>query len=222
MQCFRPLLLVTLSLILLCAGAACVRRNSTPARFYLLQPTTTGSDAVTARATPVQALIGLGPIQFPEYLDRPQMVTAVSPHQLTLNEFERWAEPLKVNFAHVLAENLSFWMPAAQVLNFPWRSTVALDYQVTVDVSSFHAGPGEEVQLQAKWTILKNRRPLLHRNSRIVMPLQGSGYEARVSAQGKAVAMLSREIADAISTIHGPQAAMETTVPAASQTQTGD
>ena len=51
--------------------------------------------------------IGVFPVAMPDYLDRPQVVTRVSENEIKLDEFNRWAEPLKENFYTVLVENLS-------------------------------------------------------------------------------------------------------------------
>ena len=50
---------------------------------------------------------GIGPIKIPEYLNQPKIVTRKGPNELTLAEFDRWAERLKDNLTRVLAKNLS-------------------------------------------------------------------------------------------------------------------
>ena len=83
---------------------------STPSRFYILN-TLTASETIPATAAARGPVIGVGPITFPKYLDRPQIVTRASRHQLTLGEFDRWAEPLQDNVSRVLAENLALPHP---------------------------------------------------------------------------------------------------------------
>ena len=39
-------------------------------------------------------IIGVGPVKFPEYLDRPQMVTKNKEGILKFDEFNRWGESL--------------------------------------------------------------------------------------------------------------------------------
>ena len=51
-------------------------------------------------------LIGVGPIEIPSYLDRPQIITRMRLHELMLNEHALWAEPLDKALARVIALNL--------------------------------------------------------------------------------------------------------------------
>ena len=50
--------------------------------------------------------IGIGPIRFPAYLDREQIVTRTAQNRLDISENDRWAEPLEENFTRVLSQNL--------------------------------------------------------------------------------------------------------------------
>src|SRR5262245_66066254 len=88
---------------------------STPSRFYILNALT-ASDTMAATAGEQGPVIGVGPIMLPKYLDRPQIVTRASRNQLTLGEFDRWAEPLQDNVTSVLAENLARLIPTDPVL----------------------------------------------------------------------------------------------------------
>ena len=51
--------------------------------------------------------IGVGPIRFPDYLDRPGIVTRSSGNTIEIAEFDLWAGSLKDDFMRILAENLS-------------------------------------------------------------------------------------------------------------------
>src|SRR6266540_6222252 len=88
---------------------------STPSRFYILNtlPVSEMTPATAAERGPV---IGVGPITLPKYLDRPQIVTRASRNQLTLGEFDRWAESLQENFSSVLVENLALLIPTDHIL----------------------------------------------------------------------------------------------------------
>ena len=46
-------------------------------------------------------VIGLGPIRIPEYLNRPQMVVAITDNQYQLSEDHRWAERLDLSLIHI-------------------------------------------------------------------------------------------------------------------------
>ena len=104
--CFRGTLLILIMLSVVLAG--CVGTNpSQPARFYMLSPTNDTKTPAQANIGEGRITIGIGPVEIPEYLNRAQIVTRVSPTELKLAEFDRWAEPLNNNFSRVLAENLT-------------------------------------------------------------------------------------------------------------------
>src|SRR5262249_12243948 len=46
-------------------------------------------------AWPSEAHVGLGPVQIPEYLRQPELLTRTSPTELTRSYAERWSEPLE-------------------------------------------------------------------------------------------------------------------------------
>jgi uncharacterized lipoprotein YmbA len=80
------------------------------------------------------------------------------------------------------------------VVLYPWPRTTVPDYQVTVEVTQFDAGPGGEVVLAARWQILTaNEKELIMRKSRLTAA-GGQEYEAMVTAMGRTLDALSREI----------------------------
>ncbi len=179
-----------------CVGTA-------PSRFYVLSSLTGPKIETQAGADERRLAIGIGPIEFPEYLDRPQIVTRVSANELKLSEFHQWAEPLKDNFSRALAENLSILLSTDRIAVFPWRGSTPIDYQVAVEVTRFDGEPARDVSLIARWTVYeaKGKRVLLTRKSNLSVPTGASGYEALVFSQSRVLANLSREIADALKDI---------------------
>jgi uncharacterized lipoprotein YmbA len=141
--------------------------------------------------------VGLGPIQLPEYLDRPQIVSRVSPHEVKVAEYHRWAGPLAGSFSSVLGENLSSLLGTDHIARYPWKSTTPIDCRVEIEVSRFDGNPGGTVVLQSQWTVFSKdrKRVLATKTSTLSEPVNGRAYEALVSAQSRALAALSREIA---------------------------
>jgi uncharacterized protein len=172
--------------------------TSTPSRFYSLN-TLSASGTVPAAAAERGPVIGVGPVTFPKYLDRPQIVTRASRNQLTLGEFDRWAEPLQDNVSRVLAENLALLIPTDHVMLQDWPRSVNLDYQVRVEVLHFDGWLGGESVLLALWSILDgSERPLMNKRASINAPVGGRDYEAMVLAMNQMIEALSRDIATAI------------------------
>jgi uncharacterized lipoprotein YmbA len=181
--------------------------SSPPTRFYIL-PSLTGTD-VAAPTAPRELTLGVGPVTLHPYLDRTQIVTRSSRARLALGEFDQWGAPPRDIIARALAENLSLLVPTDRVVLYPWPRTTVPDYQVTVDVTQFDAGPGGEVVLAARWQILNaNEKELVMRMSHLTAAAGSHEYEATVTAMGRTIDALSRDIATALQTIaqQAPQA----------------
>jgi uncharacterized lipoprotein YmbA len=179
-----------------CAG-------SPPTRFYVL-PSLTGAETAPP-ATPRDLTIGVGPVTLPPYLDRLQIVTRASRARLLLGEFDQWAASLHDLVTRTLAENLSRLVPTDRVLLHPWSRTTEPDYQVTVDVTQFDAGPSGEVVLAGLWRLLgANEKELVMRPARFTAVAGRQDYEATVLAMGQTLEALSQDMAAALLTIVQP------------------
>jgi uncharacterized lipoprotein YmbA len=179
-----------------------------PSRIYVLSATPGAETTAPAGPAEPNPAIGLGPLTLPKYLDRPQIVTRISPYELKASEFERWAEPLETNFARILAENLAVQIPTARISLFPWPRTAPIEYQVTVDVTEFYVEMDGQSSLVALWSIFKGegKEALLSRKSRLRAPASTQEYGAMVAAMSQTVADLSRDIAGALRTLTSPPA----------------
>ncbi len=173
--------------------------TSTPSRFYLLTP----GEAAPEGPALKDLVLGVGPVRLAAYLERPQIVARKSANRLKVEEFDRWGGTLEANITWVVAENLSNNLGTESVVTFPWERALVPDYQVAIDVRQFDlANPGQ-VRLTALWRLLGPRGEKLHaiRKSDIREPVWGSGFDAQVAAQSKALARMSLEIAEAIRSI---------------------
>ena len=173
--------------------------SSKSSRYYLLSAL--GS---MERAKEDQSVaVGIGPIDFPKYLNRPQIVTRSSQNRLDLGEFDRWAEPLEQNFARVLAENLAALLSTDDVVQYPWKRSRQIDYQIIVTVNQFDAAMGGDTVLHVRWTVSDGdgRTIVPPRAARIAMPAVSADYEAIVQAGSRTLEELSRRIAAAIQRI---------------------
>jgi uncharacterized lipoprotein YmbA len=182
---------------------------STPSRFYLLN-TLPASETTPATAAERGPVIGVGPVTLPKYLDRPQIVSRASRHQLSLSEFDRWAEPLQDNVSRVLAENLALLIPTDHLLLNPWPRATPVDYQVTVEVLQFEGWLEGESTLLARWSILdRGERELVSQKVHLNVPTGGRDVEAQVTGMNQLLERLSRDIATAIQRLPPRAAARE-------------
>jgi uncharacterized lipoprotein YmbA len=143
--------------------------------------------------------IGVGPVELPQYVNRPQIVTGQQSSELQSAAAAQWAEPLQDGCTRVLAENLSLLLATDRVAIFPWKTFVP-EYQVVVEVTHFLGQTGGEVSLVALWSILNKdgREALVSKKSSFRESTGSSEYEALAAAMSRAVAALSRDIATAL------------------------
>lgn len=168
-----------------CAGSESVR-------YYVLSATPAGPVGAAVRDIPV----GVGPVEFPEYLDRPQIMTRTSQNELSMADFDRWAESLKDNTIRVLAENLATLLPSQRVVTYPWKRATPVDYQVTVQVSRFDRLEQGESVLAVRWRVLDgDGGELLSRTSTYRETPSGPDYPATVAAMNRNLEAFSRDVA---------------------------
>ena len=178
--------------------AAC--SSTPPTRFYKLNSLPGGQQENPAALLGMDIAIGVGPVELPEFLDRPQIVTRKSQNQLEIAEFHRWAASFPRDFSRVLAKNISTLLPTDRVAVYPWEDSFSPTYQVKLDVEQFDGQLGEQVFLRVIWSLVgqEGMKELLVRKTLIEEPVLTNDYEGLVAAQSNALATLSREIVEEI------------------------
>lgn len=175
--------------------ASCTFLSPQPdlSRFFVLTPMAEAPADAAAEAPRV----GLGPIAFPEYLQRPQMVTRIGANEITLSEIHRWGEPLATNFARVLSQNLSEILGSEPIVAYPWYSTDAPDYAVRLDVAQFDVDSQGRAHLLTRWRIVDVKTETMLRSELADLQQQAadSSPDAAVAALSKLVEELSHELA---------------------------
>jgi uncharacterized lipoprotein YmbA len=144
-------------------------------------------------------IIGVGPVELPEHLERPQIVTRIGSNELYLSEFNRWAEPLEENFSNVLAGNLSLLLSTDKVLVYPWIGNLEVKRQVRVNIRQFDGLSGGKVLLKVLWGIKDEDGKFLFpiKKSSFSTPA-GKGYPEMVEAMNRVLGDFSREVAKEI------------------------
>ena len=172
--------------------------GSTPAsRFYTLSAAPPASRPAVAS----DLSVAVGPVSVPLTVDRPQMVVTLNSNQVRLDELNRWASPLANNVARVVAENLVSMLGTPHVILSP--QTANVDYRAAIEVQRFESAPGEAATLDAVWTVSHDAdgRSRTGRTTAREAAPDGS-YDGLTAAHSRAVARLSRDIADAVLALH--------------------
>ncbi len=142
--------------------------------------------------------IGIGPVEIPRLLNRPQIVSRQNKSEIIMSESHQWGGSYKEELNKAISDNLSVLLGTENIEQYPWKSTFNPDYQVRINIESFDGDieslTNKSVTLNARWRLLKNNKELLVKRSLITVPLKGSGYSAYVNAQSEAVKRFCREI----------------------------
>jgi len=176
--------------------------SSQPSEFYLLRSLPASQDTGLNATKTGSLSVLVGPVTLPAYLDRNQIVTLSGDHKLNLNDFTRWAEPLRDNFYRVLVENLSFLLKTPQVYAFESRRSTRADYRIVIDVTRFDTTAGGDAHLTAFWTVVaEDDRVLIQRKSVFHASVPSTGTTGIVEAQNRTLTEFSSEIASAIQSL---------------------
>ncbi len=191
--------LILAAVLVLLNGCA----TTPPVEFYTLSPLNaaqTGSFRL-----PRHIALGVGPAVFPEFLDRPQIVTRTTRNRLDVDEFHRWGGSLQEDFSRILAQNLSRLLGTDRVYVYPSREPLDLTYRVALDVQQFDGRLGDGVNLNVTWTLLDEKAAdaMFVRNFEFRAATTSSDYEGLVAAHSAALAALSRHIAGEIRKLAG-------------------
>lgn len=141
----KRLALYTIAQLLLLGACA-----TPPATFYTLHAPTARQEATKLKAG---ADIVIDQVSVPELVDRPQFVLRTGAYQVTIDEYSRWAEPLKEQIASVLAAHLARSFPDALVSTSPHWEASTVSYHVSVEVQTFESVPGDTATIAALWTV---------------------------------------------------------------------
>jgi uncharacterized lipoprotein YmbA len=168
-----------------------------PSSFYTLSSTLPAGERSSSLADQGLA-VGIGPVRFPEFLDRPQVVSRAGANRLLVDEFHRWGGSLEDDFLRVLGENLGQLLGTSRVLIEPAEARYPLDFRVVADVLSFEGTAGGEAVFKIRWGILDPYmdRALVVRENTYRSLARGEDPEAMIAALSEALSAFSRDLAE--------------------------
>lgn len=178
MTAIRTITLVLCIGLLLAASFGCARSPST--YYYVLS-----SDQKIAAETPTpKAAVQLRRVDIPAYLDRNSIVTrSENTVQLNLAEFHQWAEGLNSGMRRVLAEVLAPRLAEQNVTLEPLDADESGPLQIFVQVLRFEGTFGENVLLDARWTLRTSHDSIVAQGTFVDTCPAGQSYENLVKAQ---------------------------------------
>jgi uncharacterized lipoprotein YmbA len=175
--------------------AAC---GSTPKERYYTLSFAEPPEAVT----PLAITVAIATVTLPDAVDRTPMVVRTGPNQVDIDDFNRWAEPLKSAIPRAIAGNLARELGNARVTSGRHASANA-DYRVAIDVRRFESSFNEGATLEAAWTVTGKAGSPFAGTTVAREAAPSADYAGIAAAHSRALDRLAREIAAAI-TSRGP------------------
>ena len=168
-------------------------------QFYTLTPAAGTAAGPAIAALPDLGLV-VGPLEFPRYLDRPELVTRDGAHQLVVADAHRWGGSMTSDVLRSVADDLGRLLGTARVVAYPSDARFAANYRVLLDVHEFEGVLGAKVTLRVRWTIaaVKDGRAVVVEESVFEQPTASASYEDLVAAESAALGAMTREIAERI------------------------
>lgn len=170
--------IVFLVLCSLCFGCS----HSPAKHYYLLNARPSAPQAVPATSRNITLVIGIGPIEIADYLNRPKMLVNQPANggdtpRLLVAENDYWAEPLAKGVARVLALDLMQRDANRSFIHYPWSRDNSPRLSLRVHIISLTFS-NNQMSLIANWQLMDNKTGvrLENRNLMRTTPL-GPGPE---------------------------------------------
>jgi uncharacterized lipoprotein YmbA len=204
MKPFLRRLAVPLAVPLLAGVAGCA--STPPSSFFVLTPLAEAegrADVLSGKGVTV----GVGPVVFPDFLDRPQIVSRAGANRLELDELNRWGGSLQDGFVRILGENLAHLLGSANILVYPSEVRFPVAFRVMANVLRFEGNPDGQAVLKVRWAVLDpyDDRPLAIRESSYRSRIAGEGDEALVAALSVSLGDFSRDVAATLRQLPRPR-----------------
>lgn len=137
-----PIIVVLCSLLVACQQSP--RKN-----YYLLN----GPAFEPENSGTITHAIGIGPIELPDYLQRPQMVRHQNDNGLSLADNQYWAERLDRGIVRVLGLHLTQRDSSRIILPFPWRRDSKPTQSLRVHIHELKL-VGQRATINATWELV--------------------------------------------------------------------
>ncbi len=166
-----------------------------PPTLYVLEavPLISGDKAVSPGGRQ-RAVVALGPVGVPDYLDRTDIVRRASDNRLEYGADERWAEPLRSGLQRLLVAVLADRLGPGYWVTGSSSRAGAVDAEVLVDVEAFEKDAAGGGVLIASWEVRVAGRVVRER-SRYRRMVASASVEEQVRALSADATDLAVDIA---------------------------
>lgn len=200
MRIARSLSFIWLASLVCLAGCA----RTQPSKFYTLNAAWPPEETRVEPFTN-SLILGVGPVSIPTYMERPQMVTRVNHNEVSLSEFNRWAEPVTASLPTVLEDNLTVLLSGVEVTDFNLHQHLQLTHQLVVDIDEFIGTPGDSALLRAKWMLVdlvNTNNPPVSAARVYRTKVEAPGYDGLAASMSALLRELSEDIVKSTPVLH--------------------
>ena len=142
--------------------------------------------------------IGVGPVEIPRLLNRPQIISRKKSAEILMAEKHQWGGSYKEELVQALTDNFTNLLSTENIEQYPWKLSFKPTYHVRINIERFDGQLGKSITLKARWRLFKNNKEVVVKRSVITVATQGRSYGNYVQAQSQALAQLSTKIASFI------------------------
>jgi len=158
-------------------------------RFYAL------SSLPPSNANNKNLRIGVGPLEIPRLLNRPQIVSRKNSAEVIMSEQHQWGGSYKEELIQTLTDNLSSLLKTENIEVHPWKFSFKPAYQVRINIERFDGEVGKSVTLKARWRLLRSNKEILVKRAVIETAVKGKSYTDYIKAHSQTLATFSQQIA---------------------------
>ena len=185
-------LILILSLLTSCFGG-----RSQPSSFYVLRPMPEEDIKYNGN----NMFVGVDLLYISGYLDRKEMITiGNNSTEITMSEFNRWAEPLSSAIQRNIVLNMSTYLPNSLI-----RSINAFnrnfDYIVLVYINRLDGSFNDKVYLDAFYSIVDKNNKIVASDKVLLTNNLGDTYDDLAIQESDLISQLSKILAKKISQI---------------------
>lgn len=182
------MLIIYAALLTGCTG------TSEPTSFFMLSPIMEGKDL---RDGGREISVLVGPVYVAAYLDRSQIIARQTGVEVTVHDFDQWAEPLDKNVKRVLIANLSAMLGSTEVYDFENSNSPATKFQLQVEVYRLDFVEEGAASFDAFWTIYDSRGRIVRRNkTQMTRMASGKDMASLVAAQNMLLTDFTKDVAE--------------------------
>lgn len=182
-----------LSAFMLLILSACSSTPTSDSRYFSLTPLQTPS---VEEGTIMNLSLGIGPIEIPRLLNRPQIVYRKSTNEIFLSEDNQWAGSIREEIQDVLIERAIEISGSGQVFHYPWARDLKPEFQARVRIDRLDGELGQSVILEAHWDLVRQKDMTLitSKKTRYQVDVKQRDFLSYVIAQQSALSQLSDDI----------------------------